>query len=111
MSLSMSYIFLLIFLFVLIIGICAYSLLTSNIWQLLLWLPLCFGLLFFVYNTGIKYGEYGLEILIAKAFMKKRFKNDFPVLRNQLLNRNLLTSELEELPILNSIDHQKKKNS
>jgi len=90
MSLSVNYIFLLIFLFVALVGSTGYFLLSSQYLILLISIPGLLFLCYFVYTTGIKYGEYGLEIMISKIFMKKKFVNDFPILKKNLLNTPIL---------------------
>ena len=55
------------------------------------YIGICISILFMgigivsLYNIGIKYGEYGLEIIIGKAFQRKHIQNDFPRIENQLL--------------------------
>ena len=86
MSLSVNYIFLLIFIAILMIGNTGYLMIKGNPLYLIFTIPLFALLLYFVYNTGIKYGQYGLEIMIAKLFMKRKLVNDFPILRKKVLN-------------------------
>jgi len=93
MSLSIKYIFLLIFLFVVLIGTTGYLLLSGKYFSMLLSIPLLLFSCYFVYTTGIKYGEYGLEILISKIFMKKKFVNDYPILKKNLLNTPIIKTK------------------
>lgn len=92
MSLSVNYIFLLIFFAIAMIGSTGYFMIAGNPINLLVSIPVLSTLLYFVYNTGIQYGQYGLEIMIAKLFMKRKLVNDFPILRKNVLNTSILKS-------------------
>ena len=46
------------------------------------------GITFYIYHTGIKYGQYGLIILFAKLLQPKHIKNDFP-----LISKNIIVEE------------------
>ena len=43
------------------------------------------GIIFYIYHTGIKYGQYGLIILFAKLLQPKHIKNDFPLIAKNLV--------------------------
>ncbi|MEM1118979.1 MAG: DUF4133 domain-containing protein [Bacteroidota bacterium] len=46
------------------------------------------GITYFIYHTGIKYGQYGLIILFAKLLQPKHIKNDFPLITKNLVVEN-----------------------
>ncbi len=64
----------------------------GNWWMLFLSLAIGGGIIFYIYHTGIKYGQYGLIILFAKLLQPKTIKNDFP-----LIAKNLIVEEPESI--------------
>ena len=55
------------------------------------WLGLIFslvfggGIAFYIYHVGIRYGQYGLIISMAKLMQPKTIKNDFPLFAKNLI--------------------------
>ncbi len=45
------------------------------------------GTSFYIYQTGIKYGQYGLIISMAKLLQPKTIKNDYPLFADNLIVR------------------------
>jgi len=45
------------------------------------------GITFYIYHTGIKYGQYGLIILFGKLLQPKHIKNDFPLFAKNLVHK------------------------
>ncbi len=45
------------------------------------------GIIFYIYHTGIKYGQYGLIILFGKLLQPKHIKNDFPLFAKNLIHK------------------------
>ena len=98
MSLSLNYIFLLLLIMILMLICLGIFLISGAYVKLGLSLSTSGFTAYYVYSTGIKYGRYGLEIVIAKNFQHKHIKNDFPVIQNNLLNNRqpLLDNQLKE---------------
>ena len=86
MSLSLNYIVLLMITSLLTLFFVGTYTINKNYFGLILTALIGGGFGFFIFNTGIKYGAYGLEIMIGKSIQKKHIKNDFPIIR-QRLNR------------------------
>ena len=84
-GLSMSYIGLMIVVFVGCIVLAAMSTMNNNWLMVIFWMGLCLGINISLYRIGTKYGDYGLIILIAKLFQPKHIRNDFPLLERRLL--------------------------
>ncbi|GEM_PF-2872087 len=57
----------------------------GNWFMLFLSLAVGGGITFYIYNIGIKYGQYGLIILFAKLLQPKHIKNDFPLFTKNLV--------------------------
>ena len=85
MSLSLSYIAILIVLLIILLIFVSIFLLSHQYIKLLISIIFCSGLIFFVYSTGIKYGSFGLEIMIAKFLQRRHIKNDFPIIEHRIL--------------------------
>lgn len=49
--------------------------------------------IFYIYNIGIKYGAYGLVILVSKFFQPKQIKNDFPIIGKHLVVKTTSTNK------------------
>jgi len=84
-GLSISYIGLMIMIFVCCIVLAATSTMSNNWLMVIFWMGLCLGINISLYSIGTKYGDYGLVILIAKLFQPKHIRNDFPLLEQHLL--------------------------
>ena len=94
MSLSVMYLTLIIATTIIGLILLAYYSNQGKVVQLVLTALTCGGLIFSLFNIGVKYGEYGLEIIIGKAFQKKHIKNDFPNIERQLLSHQLSKSQI-----------------
>jgi len=96
MSLSIGYIFTLLFLGVMMIltlGLFA----SSGQYYLMFFLMFINGcLMYFIFSTGTKYGQYGLEIIISKLFQKKHLKNDFTTIERKLMNNQIFSKTSEK---------------
>lgn len=84
MSLSLSYIALILLLTIILLISVAYFINAKAYIKLILCSIILLGAIFFVYATGIKYGKYGLEILLGKVLQKKHIKNDFPIILKRI---------------------------
>jgi len=100
MSLSLTYIVLIIVTLIIGLVLLALAAVKGNVIGLFL-IGSCTGvILFTLVSIGTKYGQYGLEILIAKSLQKKHIKNDFPRMEQnlshqaQLFPMQTLTKEL-----------------
>jgi len=85
MSLSLNYLVLLLLLGILLLLTVGYFINSKQFIKLIASIILIVGTMSFVYYTGIKHGQYGIEILIGKLFQKKHIKNDFPIIQKRLL--------------------------
>jgi len=83
-GLSMTYIGLIILSFVICIILAASSTMNNNWVMVIVWMLIGFGIILFLIRVGSKYGDYGLEILIAKLFQPKHIKNNFPLFEQHL---------------------------
>ncbi|MFK7982487.1 MAG: DUF4133 domain-containing protein [Saprospiraceae bacterium] len=56
---------------------------------IMLFLSLAIGgsIIFYIYHTGLKYGQYGLIILFGKLLQPKHIKNDFPLFAKNLISK------------------------
>ena len=43
------------------------------------------SIIFGVYSTGIKYGQYGLVILLGKMLQPRQLRNDFPLIAKHFI--------------------------
>ena len=92
-GLSMSYIGLMIVVFVGCIVLAAMSTMNNNWLMVIFWMGLCLGINLSLYRIGTNYGDYGLVILIAKLFQPKHIRNDFPLLERRLLQEDTSTTK------------------
>lgn len=90
MGLSLTYIALLLTTAVVGLALLAYCSTKGNIIALILVALVLVILLFSIFHIGIRYGEYGLEIILAKALQAKYIKNDFPSIEKHLLQQATL---------------------
>ena len=92
-GLSMSYIGLMIVVFVACIILASMSTMNNNWLMVIIWMGLGLGINLSLYRIGAKYGDYGLVILIAKLFQPKHIRNDFPLLERRLLQEDTETTK------------------
>ena len=104
MSLSLSYIVLLMITALLTLFFVGTYTISKNYLGLIITSLIGGGFGFFVFNTGTKYGAYGLEIMIGKSIQKKHIKNDFPIIRQRLSREEFLFTK----SILMDSDRKKK---
>lgn len=88
-GLSMTYIGLIILVFVICIVLAAKSTMNNNWIMVLLWMLSGTGIIATIVRIGSKYGAYGLVILITKLFQPKHIKNDFPLFSKQLVQEQI----------------------
>jgi len=90
MSLSLKYIIMiLVFAVCMILSVGKFG--TSGNYTLMIIALIFFGALtYLTFRIGTKYGEYGLEIMIAKLLQKKHFKNDFRTIEKKLLGNQYI---------------------
>lgn len=86
MGLSLTYIVLLVLTAVIGLALLAYYSTKGKVLPLILVALIGGGLLFSLFHIGVRYGEYGLEIILGKALQKRHIKNDFPLIERQLLS-------------------------
>jgi len=94
MSLSLNYLIILLVLAILLLLTVGYYINTKQYIKLMLSIILIVGTIGFVYQTGIKHGRYGLEILLGKVFQKKHIKNDFPIILHHIYKEEKESSTL-----------------
>ena len=92
MSLSLSYLGLMATTIIITIITAGATSSGGNWFMLFLSLAVGGGITFYIYHTGIKYGQYGLIILFAKLLQPKHIKNDFP-----LIAKNLIVEKSESI--------------
>lgn len=85
MGLSLSYLGLIAITIIGTIITAGYTSSGGNWFMLFLTLAVGGGITFYIYHTGIKYGQYGLIILFAKLLQPKTIKNDFPLIAKNLV--------------------------
>ncbi|MEM6320464.1 MAG: DUF4133 domain-containing protein [Bacteroidota bacterium] len=87
MSLSLNYLGLMAMTIVMTIITAGTTSAGGNWVMLFLSLIIGGGITFFIYHTGIKYGQYGLIILFGKLLQPKHIKNDFPLFAKNLVHK------------------------
>ena len=87
MSLSLSYLGLMATTIIITIITAGATSSGGNWFMLFLSLAVGGGITFYIYHTGIKYGQYGLIILFGKLLQPKHIKNDFPLFAKNLVHK------------------------
>ena len=85
MSLSLNYLGLIAATIIMTIITAGITSSGGNWFMLFLSLSVGGGITFYIYHTGIKYGQYGLIILFGKLLQPKHIKNDFPLIAKNLI--------------------------
>ena len=85
MNLSMGYILIIAVTTITMLAFTAMYAADKN-WPMMVVIP-CIGVsvIVGVYTTGVKYGRYGLEILLGKMLQPRRLKNDFPLISKHIV--------------------------
>ena len=85
MNLSTSYILIIVVTTITTLAFTAMYAADKN-WLMMVVIPAIGGsIIFAVYTTGVRYGRYGLEILMGKMLQPRRLKNDFPLISKHLV--------------------------
>jgi len=84
-NLSMSYILIIVVTTITMLALTAMYAADKN-WPMMAVVPsIGSSIIYMVYTTGVKYGQYGLEILLGKMLQPRRLKNDFPLISKHIV--------------------------
>ena len=85
MNLSLTYIMIIVVVLVTMLGLVAVCSLQKRWLLMVLCAVVGCGIIFTVYSTGVKYGQYGLVILVGKMLQPRELRNDFPLIAKYLV--------------------------
>lgn len=102
-GLSMSYIALIILVFVTCIILAAFAIMKNSWTMVILWMVLGGGIIMSILRIGSTYGDHGLAIVFAKFFQPKHIRNDFPLFEQYLVVKEKEVNQKREATTISLI--------